>query len=298
MRLRLLPWILVVLLAWPGSRAWPREAIIWHYFSFPPLYTLPPDGGHPRGAAVTIQNRLIAVLDEFDHVRRQFTIPRAFALARADVLLCFVGPHRTPEREEFLVYSRPFFVYAPPMLTVRVDTATDEAGGRPQSLIHLLREQGARFGLPAQISYGPEIDAIIEAHGGSVLRLYGEGRNERALLLLSVGRIDYTIVQPFEFTWIATRDGLRDTLTQVPLVEATQFDGFAIACTDTAAGRRAIAAIDRHLSNPDIAETFQQIMLQWVEPRLRPLFGQALTRVQSTPPWSGPLESHPVGGAR
>ena len=276
MRPGLLPCIILIFLICTHGQSSARGTIIWHYFDLPPLYIIPPDEEEPHGAGIDIQDRLIAALDDFDHDRRRLSLARAFSLARLDVLLCFVGPHRIPERETFLTYSQPFFVYAPPMLVLRRDALPAEDEVQPLSLIQVLLDHGDRFALPAGLSFGPEADAILQQHGGSALRLFGEGRRERALLLLSVGRVDYTIAQPIEFGWFAEQNGLSDELTQVPLAEVTRYEGFAIACTDSAAGRRAIARIDDLLSNPETAEPLQTIMLQRVESTLRPLFTEAL----------------------
>ena len=281
MQSRLLPCIILIFVICNHSQPSARDTIIWHYFSHPPLYIVPPDSEEPHGAGIELQDRLIAALDGFDHVRHQLSLARASALARLDMLLCFVGPHRTPERERFLAYSQPFFVYAPPMLVLRREAVPADDQRRPRSLIQVLQDHGDRFALPVELSYGPEADTILQQHAGSALRLVGEGCRERALLLLSVGRVDYTIAQPIEFAWFAEQNGLSDVLIQVPLVEATRFEGFAVACTDNAAGRRAIARIDDLLSNAQTAEPLQTIMLQRVVSTLRPTFTEALISLPS-----------------
>ena len=282
MRSWLLPWMTLIVLTCAGSRAQAVDTIIWHYFDFPPLYVVSSNGDEPYGAGIELHDRLIDELNDFDHERRRFSLARAFALARADVLVCFVGPHRTPERETFLVYSQPFFVYSPPMLTLRRDMLSGNDEQRPRSLAQVLQRHGNRFGLPVGLSYGPETDAILERYGGSALRLFGEGRSERALRLLSLGRIDYTIAQPLAFHWLADQRGFGDALIQIPLVDATQFEGFAVACTDTSAGRQAIAHIDSLLGDPQTADAFEAIMLRWIDPALHPVFTEALAHLPVT----------------
>ena len=282
MRSWLLPWMTLILLTCANSRAQAIDTVIWHYFDFPPLYIVSSNGDEPYGAGIELHDRLIVELNGFDHVRRRFSLARAFALARADVLVCFVGAHRTPERETFLVYSRPFFVYSPPMLTLRRDMLSAGAERRPQSLAQVLQSHGNRFGLPVGLSYGPETDAILERYGNSALPLFGEGRSERALLLLSLGRIDYTIAQPLAFGWLAGQRGFSEVLTQVPLVDVTRFEGFSVACTDTPAGRQAIARIDDLLSDPQTADAFEAIMLRWIDPALHPVFTEALAELLVT----------------
>lgn len=254
----------------PGARA--EEIIEWHTFDFPPLFVLSQNAAEPSGFGIAIQDRLFGLLDEFDHVRRRTSLARGLALARSGVSICFVGPYWTPEREAFLTYSRPLFEFESPMLTLRRDTVVHEPDRLDVSLTRLLSERGDRFGLPAGLSFGSAVDAVVVEHGDAALRLFGQNRYGQALVLLQMGRIDYTLMPPLTFTWIAETQGVSDEMWQIPIRETEQREVFALACSDTRIGHQVITTIDRLLEDASIAGDFEAIILEWVDPALHSYF--------------------------
>ena len=269
MRRRLLTGALLAALVGPPAEARADEVIEWHVFDFPPLFVLSPNAAEPSGFGIAIQDRLFGLLDEFEHVRRRTSLARGLALARSGTNICFVGPYWTPDREAFLTYSRPFFQFQSPMLALRREDMPIE-GQDPQivSVADMLTEHTDRFGLPAGLSFGPEIDVIVEENADGALRLFGQNRYGQALVLLEMGRIDYTLMPPLAFTWIAQEQGLGDVLMQIPLLEAQELEVFALACSDTRVGHHVITTIDRLLEDADIAAAFEEIILEWIDPRL------------------------------
>ena len=268
MRPGLLTGALLMALAGPPAETRADDLIEWHVFDFPPLFVLSPNTVESSGFGIAIQDRLFALLDEFRHVRHRTSLARGLALARSGTNICFVGPYWTPDREGFLTYSRPIFQFQSPMLALRRDTVVGEQVPQIVSLAHMLTEHGSRFGLPAGLSFGPEVDAIVEENAADALRLFGQNRYGQALVLLEMGRIDYTLMPPLAFTWIAQEQGFSDTLMQIPLMEAQELEVFALACSDTRVGHDVITTIDRLLEDADNAAEFEDIVLEWIDPRL------------------------------
>ena len=271
-------------LAGPPVEARADSLIEWHVFDFPPLFVLSANAAEPSGFGIAIQDRLFVLLDEFDHVRHRTSLARGMALARSGASICFVGPYWTPDREAFLTYSRPIFQFQSPMLALRRDAPVGNQDGQVVSLTHMLTEYGHRFGLPAGLSFGPEVDTIVEEHAGDALRLFGQNRYGQALVLLEMGRIDYTLMPPLAFTWIARERGLGDTLMQIPLMEAQELEVFALACSDTRVGHSVITTIDRLLEDAETAAVFEEIILEWIDPRLHSHFRTQAGENTGSPP--------------
>ncbi len=102
---------------------------------------------------------------------------------------CAVGVYRTPERNAFAKFTRPFFQDKP---LVVVALKSREADIRKHaSFAALTADANLKIGLLDGFSYGPKLDGVLAKMNGNVDRISGTSMQNLSKLVM--GRFDYTV---------------------------------------------------------------------------------------------------------
>ncbi|MGE5385023.1 MAG: substrate-binding periplasmic protein [Betaproteobacteria bacterium] len=113
--------------------------------------------------------------------------------------VCSLGWFKTPERERFARFSRPFFRDFPNRILVRVDRAARFK--RFASLEDLLAAPGVRIGIVAGFSYGARPDEWLQRAGEQVTARVA--RVEQLFEMVRHDRIDVALVNQIEYLHFA-----------------------------------------------------------------------------------------------
>jgi uncharacterized protein (TIGR02285 family) len=189
---------------------------------------------------------LIAQMPQYRHEFVEAGLARFESLVRQGQGICSLLHVRTPERLSWLYYTHLF----PPLLSrqihvvVRGDQlARFETQGQPLQLPELL-QRGELVGLlPKDRSFGPRIDALLQAQGALAPKRIATGRSSNLLAMLRAGRMDYTLEYPTIVAEFLRASGSAE-LVALPLAEGRSTAVATAACGRNAEGRLAIEAID------------------------------------------------------
>ena len=255
-----------------------EDTIVWPYFSFPPYVIV--SGGDPTGISIDIQRYLHQGMPEYDHRRVSSPIVRSMLSAKHGETYCFTGLLKTPEREEFLVYSEPCRV-SPPLMIVARKGALDglkEKGGI--KLVRLMNDDRYVLGVIKEMSYGAIIDGIIKGHGNqrNVLTVFASNTISMEISLLLNQRIDYSIIVPMQAKYETDRMGVTGQLEFIPILENLEyFKGF-IACTRNEVGKKAIEKINRILRKKTPTDEYFNLFTPWINDSMLPEFKKIIKK--------------------
>ncbi len=114
---------------------------------------------------------------------------------------CSVGWFKTVERERFARFSDPIFVGQPMGAVMRPELATTLPAN---PVIGDLTGKDLRLGLRGGFSYGEWLDAELAGNRGSTDLSVTE--NAQLLEMIARNRIDYTVIDPEEYAWLASQN--------------------------------------------------------------------------------------------
>jgi len=174
-------------------------------------------------------------------------LPRFEALVRQGQTICSTLHVRTPERLGWLYFTHLY----PPLVSrqihviVRRDRlARFESGGQALQLATLLQHRELVGLRPKDRSFGPRIDALLQAQGAQAPGTVSAGRHLNLLAMLRAGRMDYTLEYPAAVDSFLRTAGPGPALVKLPLTEGHSTAVATAACSRSPAGRQAIEAID------------------------------------------------------
>jgi uncharacterized protein (TIGR02285 family) len=245
------------------SRA--EEVVTWPYFDFPPLFMSGEDG--PEGIAPDVIELLDERMEGYGHVMTFMPASRMFASARRGEELCIFGIVRTPEREDFLVYSRPLRLVPPLVMVFRAGERPDFGKeGKTLSLAEVLDSGDYLLGDMEGLSNGEELDEIIAEHGNAenVKVFYKDTYTESRLDMLLSGRIDVYIGSIPELRLAMEERGNLDDVEYARIKEGRWMLGHA-ACPNTSWGTRVVEAINSALSDREALRRLESIYISHME---------------------------------
>jgi len=162
-------------------------AITLLVFERPPYYTRDPDGGFSGVVAERAKEALTRAGIPFSW--REMEPNGHMRTVEADRgPVCAVGWFRTPDRQEFALFSRPLYQDQAQVVLTRIDGNAANAG----TLRELMRMPDLRLGAKLGYSYGPYVDDLIVEM--DPLRTTVSQDDAGLARMLIRGRFDYTIV--------------------------------------------------------------------------------------------------------
>ncbi|GAA5317631.1 MAG: hypothetical protein AseanaTS_28360 [Candidatus Pelagadaptatus aseana] len=206
-------------------------------------------------------------MPEYQHLNLRLNYSRLFAEFRKGEELCAVLHHK-PEREAFLVYSRPVMIY--PTYQLYISEAGHERfvektqwAGQPMSFDHIMaNSQGLKLLITPSQSYGVERDEILARHAGTpdIVKSYAD--KEAVVKMLAANRMDMTLNLPLLINYRVEQHAIQSQLIKVPLNDVGRYDKSHIACSDTPLGRKVVKAIDA--MSPAIHNRGRDLIARWL----------------------------------
>jgi uncharacterized protein (TIGR02285 family) len=191
---------------------------------------------------------LIAHLPQYRHEFVEASFPRFEALARQGQAICSPLHVRTPERLNWLYFTHlhpPTFSRQIHVVVHRDQLARFEQQGQVLQLSELLKREDLVGLLPRGRSFGPKIDALLQAQGAQAPKRLVAGRSSLQLLaMLRAKRMDYTLEYPSTVDEFLRQTDSPQGLVKLPLAEGRSTAVATMACTRSPEGRRQIEAID------------------------------------------------------
>lgn len=248
---------------------------------------------------------LIERMPQYRHEFVEAGMPRFEMLVRHGQTLCSALHVRTPERLSWLYFTHlhsPLFSRQLHVIVRRDKLPLFERGdtpGQAQSLAEILQRPDLQGLLPRGRSFGPRIDALLQAAGAQAPKTLVTGRGTHLLAMLRAKRMDYTLEYPSVVddylassagagAGASASAGLGADLVKLPLVEGRSTAVATAACSRTPEGRRQIEAIDqavRQLAQDPQREAW---MRAWRGPQLDEQDRQNLKRYMDERARGGP----------
>ncbi len=228
------------------------------------------DGGEISG----FLRLLIERLPQYRHEFFEASLPRFEALVRqGDGTLCSVLHLRTPERLAWLHFTE----LHPPLISRQLHVivhrerlaAFESQPGQALQLAELIRRPDLVGLLPRDRSFGPRIDALLQAAGAQAPATVVAGRQMHLLAMLRARRMDYTLEYPAVVDrYLLSGEAAAGELVKLPFAEGRSTAVATAACSRNAAGRERIAAIDSAVRGLALDPRREAWLRQWRGPVL------------------------------
>jgi|GEM_PF-3951898 len=186
--------------------------------------------------------------------------------------ICSVTLFRTPKRERFLYFTRPYVRILPSGVIIlksllpRFQAFRDQAGY--YRLRDMLAEPGLKLGLTQQRAYGAGVDSLLETMGETrpahVIWRSGEDNSEGLYGMLQRGRIHYTLGYAVEEQYLYRLDKTHEATVFLPLAENPGLLDAPFSCARTPWGARTVQEVDLLLADPALQARFQQQYEAWL----------------------------------
>lgn len=170
-----------------------EEKILWPYVCFEPVFICQ-DQELVGGYGYDVLKTLWQTLDGYEHELMLVPIKRTLQFAKEGRKQLAYGFYKTPEREEFMIYSLPCRISIPTFLVVRTEDLGLFGNGAVVSLEKMLEDTRLKFLLLKSVSFGQGIDEILknnESRQHVEIGTQTTAMGPNALKMLMSKRIDY-----------------------------------------------------------------------------------------------------------
>lgn len=256
------------------SLAFAGDGIHWVDVQIPPYHHIETEDpeSSPEGleAQKGITDRLLELLTEalpqYSHDISVVPTPRLLHALEDGPNVCNPSMKITPERQEYIVFSRYPSIIAPSNgITIRADERA-RFGEPPVSLEALMNKPELILGIEFGRAYGPGIDEVLARHStsGSVYERYSSPAYSGLIQMLRRERVDYVLGFPMEFSYVGETQQLNDDIAFLPLEEPRDYAFSYIGCSRTDTGRELIASIDEALAEIRGTDAYREAIERWL----------------------------------
>lgn len=246
-------------------------AIEWYVNNFPPvIITAGPDVG--RGWADKRVQRLTRRLTTFRHEVVNASAIRMFEDMKTKPNICSAFLLKTPEREAFIEFSKPFSWIVPNGVVVTTARyATLKPYMNEQGELHLgnMLADGRRIGISATRSYGEGIDVAIKKYRDKPVVVVVPSSNfpaGRLLKLIDQDEYDVTPGYSEELMYMASENAIdRKDIAFLPVAEQPPLIPTYVGCSKSELGKQFIAAINQLIADPDVQKEDSAAYRMWLD---------------------------------
>jgi len=265
----LFPALLISGLLWP-SQPFAKEKLYWLEAVAPPFFIHEgPLAG--QGYEDLITDILVEKLPQYEHVRMQATISRHYQQWKQGENACSLAMYKTPERDQFVYFSKASVFTLPPVLIIRKDRFQDFGGSKVVGLAELLKEGKLVVGRSKNRSYGPEFDKTLDTYGNdkNVFAYEGPELSLNLFKMLLAGRLDALPGLPEEAMYLAETMGIRDRIMTISVrenIEDQESMLTYVACSKTEWGKKTIETINAVLAEERPTDRYRAAYERWLDP--------------------------------
>jgi uncharacterized protein (TIGR02285 family) len=247
--------------------------LIWAQNNAPPFFiTEGPDQG--QGFGDPLQRMLEEELPDFHHITRQMPLRRLNQFWKQGANYCFATMiHQDVDADSTYLLSTPNVLYRPHgVIAARDNLRVQEIKTRhpdhhpAYSLSYFFQAPDIRFGFMSNRTFGPQIDALLNAHKDQ-LEMYDRSDAdglEGLFDMLKVGRVDYLIDYPFVFRHYDRQKAYHGRFQFIPLQENEDDEVWgAIGCSNNRWGEERIAAINVAIRRLIDRQDYRELVVKW-----------------------------------
>ena len=221
--------------------------------------------GENRDAGIfdRIRRLLSERLIGYTHSTLNVPFPRIITSMKNGEDWCFVGGVKTPEREDFAVFSRPVAMFYPLRIVVRAANRARFEALEPLSLRDLLTEhRELRTSMLRNRAIAPAVDALFRQYPpGQIHSEFGE-----AFRMLLNDRLDYLVEFSSIAAYNARQFGEPNAFVGLPFAESPDPVFARVMCAGTPWGREVVARIDAVLAEERPGSAYRGIVEAWAAP--------------------------------
>jgi len=228
-----------------------KPQVRWLVIDFPPFHIVSgPDRG--KGMRDRYLDALRARLPNFDSRVEVSDTTRQVALMQAGQPVCSISMLRTPEREQFMLFSeQPYGLQLPVRLVMASQSAAalgpvvDDQG---VDLARVLAGGMIRLGVLPKRRFGASIDRVIAdaaVHYPNTVQVFNaNGSLEGLLDLIGKGRIEATLGYGLEVEQLRQHNAKLGDFAFLPITQAPDLVPTYVACSRNPVGAKVIAEIN------------------------------------------------------
>lgn len=274
----------IFLLSRPAMADETGNTITWLHPIYPPVFM---PKGPDKGTGILEQAlpMLQQALPEYRHEVMETNMKRLLKTIEAGRFVCSNLLLKTPEREKFIAFSKPYILTHAYRIIVRAEDwqkfgrMTNQEGAL--SLAQLLETEGLRLGYSEGRSYSPPVNAVLkkQATKQNSYKSTNSDLLEALLKMTARKRVDYTIGYPFEVTYLARQMNLKQAFVSYAIAESADTYVAHVGCPNNAWGRKVIEAVNPVLERLRTDKKLYGAYMDWVdEPTGRQYENQVLRR--------------------
>ncbi len=254
--------------------AFAKEEIHWVDVRIPPYHHIETGDQNPspealeaqKGITDRILELLTGALPEYTHKRTIVPTPRLLRFLEEGQNVCNPAMKITPERQEYIVFSRRPSIIAPSNgITIRAEDR-NRFGEPPVALERLMNDPDLVLGIEFGRAYGRDIDQLLALHkaSDSVYKRFSSPAYSGLIQMLTRKRVDYVLGFPMEFSYAKATQKHEHDIAFLPIKESREFPYSYIGCSKTAIGRQLIARIDEALARIRKTEAYREAIERWL----------------------------------
>ncbi|WP_417464574.1 TIGR02285 family protein [Kordiimonas sp.] len=265
-----------------GDEEAERPVIRWYYQNFPPIHIITgQDAG--QGFADKALSYLHAQLPGYDHMKVLTSASRIHNEVRTRENACHLGLFKTPEREEYAIFSEPLIEVLPNRIIALNSQRAEftpfltEAG--EVDLPRLLDEGHFLYGVDSGRYYSSNINKLLAG------KTRADGKVElvdpRLGALISRGRVSYSFAFAFEAAYRFRQLGEGDSYFTLPIAGEPEFLQNYVGCNKSAFGEGVVESVNKIAA--DVRLAHRRFYREWLDEGARADFDAVMARHDARP---------------
>lgn len=259
-----------------GLYAETSEEITWYQGAFPPA-VIHDSTENRKGWINLMLDDIIRLTSDYTHNIVDAKMSRFYNEAKKQSNACHAFLFKTPEREQFLVYSKPNYVILPNGVIIKkgqkhkFQEFIDDSGFL--NLSRLIKNENYKIGLGYHLAYGASIDPILEPYREypHVYTIKVTDYIASLLNMLNAGRVDYIMAYAAQVKYWSIKLGFEDRFVYLPLKENHngKLSMFYIACSMTDTCKKFIEDVNLKIQTKDHINKVTNYYSEWLDPNAR-----------------------------
>lgn len=213
------------------------QNVVWTRTDFAPYFILEGDAAG-QGIADRVIKLFQQRIENYQHSEEAMSLKRVLRSAREGQPFCHVALLKTPQREQFIEYSKPYMMnYANGLLTIKrglLEMGLDKDEPKGVDFAALAERPDITISVHDGRSYSPMIDDVIARNLASetgALRLKtGKKEMSRLFRMMQIGRLDAIVARPEEGFFYAEAAKLNEPLFFLNVANDVRYSYGRVGC--------------------------------------------------------------------